>query len=158
MPVIWTAAWVLVAIFAVGVEPWDALMQALANGGVNDEGYSVLAFVAGYTLPLTAAIGGLTLAWLLGAAEAHNSASVLTVVGLVLWGAGFAAAELGLGLLPSAAFQPVSGPPWVALPVNALQAYFASYGFPLMICSLAIGVAGAMQIAHWLRSTRESFS
>jgi hypothetical protein len=114
-----------------------------------------MAFVAGYTLPLTAAIGGLTFAGLLGAAKGQDPRIVVGVAGAVLWAAGIAAAVLGLGLLPSTAFQPVSGPLWYWLPATAVQAYSASYGFPLMICSLVIGVATAMQIERWLHSPSE---
>jgi hypothetical protein len=147
---IWTAAWALLAVLLLGVEPWDALRGALASNGPTDEQKSVMAFVAGYTFPLTLAFFGLTLAWLLGAAKDADVWAVGISVAGALWAAGALAAYIGLGLLPSSHFTPVSGPAYIALPADALQAYYNSYGLPLMVCSLALGVAGAIQIERWI--------
>jgi hypothetical protein len=149
MAAVWGVVAFIVAVFGLGVQPWDALERALANHGPNEEEKTLIAFVAGYTLPLTGGVAVLTFAWLSGAARNVTPQTALVVGALTLIGAGLVAKELGLGLLPSTEFKPVNGPIYVALPGDVLQAYFNSYGFPLMICSVAIGAASAVQVERW---------
>jgi hypothetical protein len=149
---IWAFVWIVLAVALFGAEPWDAVRNALEASGPTDEQKSVMAFVAGYTFPLTLAFFGLTLAWLLGKArDAGPWAIGLTIFGALV-GSGALAAELGLGLLPSSEFKPVSGPAYIALPADALQAYANSYGLPLMVSALALGMAGAVQVERWMRT------
>jgi hypothetical protein len=155
MGVIWALASVIVLVFGLGADPWDAARDALKNQGASEDSKSVMAYVAGYTLPFTAAMTGLTLAWLLGAAKGKGPWAVGGVITLALWGSAVAAADLGLGLLPSSAFEPVNGPWFIAFPADAFRSYGASYGGPLMVCSLAISVAAAIQFERWTHKLSE---
>jgi hypothetical protein len=152
MTVVWSAVAFIVLVFGGFATPWDTLSELLQNRGPSEEQQSVMAFVAGYTLPLTVATLGLVYGGLAGWFEDVEPHVAAVIVGVVLIGAGLAAASLGLGLLPNYSLAQVSGPPYIAIPLFALQGYFNAYGWALMLCSLALGAASALQLHRWSRN------
>ena len=144
-----TVVWSIVTVVVVGLcgfaTPWDTIQTLLENGGPSDEQKDIVAFVAGYTLPLTAATFGLVYAALAGWFDEVEPPWHFVIVGGVLIGAGLLARELGLGLLPDYTGATFHGPPYVAIPLYAFEGYFNSYGWTLMVCSGSIGVGAALQ-------------
>ena len=128
----------------------DTIQTLLENGGPSDEQKDIIAFVAGYTLPLTAATFGLVFAALAGWFADVEPPWHFVIVGVVLIVAGLIARELGLGLLPDYRGATFHGPPYVAIPLYAFEGYFNSYGTTLMASSVAIGVGSALQARKWL--------
>lgn len=152
MKLVWIGVFVIVSLFGYGFTEWDAIEHLLRNKGVGDEGVGLIAFAAGYTLPLTVATGGLVFAYLHGAMSGWHPYLTGFVVVSVLFGAGLLAAELGLGLLPEFdAGLPGGGHPVMRLVMWAVKGYFNTYGSPLMVCSIAIGTAVALQLDVWVR-------
>jgi hypothetical protein len=152
MTVVWSIVAFVVLVVGGFATPWDTISSLLENGGPSDDQQSVLAFVAGYTFPLTIATGGLVYAALAGWFDEVEWPWHLVIGGGVLFAAGVAAQEFGLGLLPAYTLDVPGGPPYISLPLWVLQGYFNSYGGPLMICSAAIGAGAALQLRDWLNS------
>jgi hypothetical protein len=137
----------VVLIVGGGLTPWDTLAFLIEEGGVGDRGASVIAFVAGYTLPLTAGIGLIAFLILSNRWPVTGTPAHLLLVAAILGGAGLVASSLGLGLLPDfTASIPQTGA-WFMRPLGyVLNAYFNTYGWPLMICAAAIGIGAALHI------------
>jgi hypothetical protein len=149
---VWIATFVVVALFGAAMTPWDVLRDLLANQGVSDEGGQLMAFVAGYTLPLTVGFGVCALLYLRGAHESADWRTVAVVAAGILFLAGAGAAELGLGLLPvyDNGLPSAGGHPALRFVLWVLTGYFNSYGWPLMVCALALGCAAAAQVHVWI--------
>ncbi len=149
---VWMVVFLLVAIFGYGVTPWDAVRALLENQGISDEDAQLIAFVAGFTLPLTVGSGVCVYLFLQGTFRSWHPVGVGFAVAGILFGSGGVAAQLGLGLLPSYAnnLPDAGGHPVARLLGWVVQGYFNTYGWPLMVCSLAIGVACALQVHAWL--------
>jgi hypothetical protein len=150
---VWIGVFLIVAIFGVGVTPWEAIRSLLeSGGGVGEEQAGLIAFVGGYTAPLTVGTGVAALLWLRGAFKSWTGPWPIVGVAGILAAAGIGAAYLGLGLLP--VFDPglPPGPPWVSLPIWVFRGYFNSYGWTLMICAVAIGLALALHADAYYRS------
>jgi hypothetical protein len=109
--------------------------------------------VAGYTLPLTAGVALASVLFLRGAFATmeHPGMRLLWVAG-ILFAAGLMAAYFGLGLLPAYEYRLPSGPPYISIPLWVLQGYFNTYGWTLMICACAIGIAIALHVDAWYRT------
>jgi hypothetical protein len=148
MGVVWAAAFFVVAVVGGFLTPWAALAHLVENQGVGDEGGNLLVFVAGFTLPLAAGTAILTFAALRGAHRGAPAPGIAFVVAVVLAGTGFLSGELGLGLAPDLGTEPVGGGVYAPL-MWALSAYFSTYGWSLMICGIAVGVAAAVQAERW---------
>lgn len=143
---LWGGCFVVVAVLALGYTPWDAVTQVLANeGGVGDEQMQLLAFVAGYTLPLAAGACAATALYFLGAFEAIDPAWRLATVAAILAVAGWLSTALGLGLAPGV-LEPASGPPQVSIPMMVIRAYVSTYSWPLAWSALTIGFVGGLHI------------
>lgn len=153
MGIIWVTTFVVVGIGAGIFTSWQEIAAHLIqNQGVGDEGATLLGFVAGYTLPLT--MGFLILALLLlreTDLERHGWPALVLVPAAVPWLCGEAARALGLGLLPDYTYASSLELSWPFRPIAVvLSAYFNAYGFGLMLCALAIGVALAVQVERWV--------
>jgi hypothetical protein len=149
MGVVWAAAFFVVAVVGGMLTPWDALAYLVENQGVGDEGSSMLWFVAGFTLPLAAGTAILTFAALRGAHRGAPAPGIALVVAVVLAGTGWLSGQLGLGLAPDLGTEPVGGGVYAPL-AWALSAYFSTYGWSLMTCGIAVGIAGAIQAERWM--------
>lgn len=147
---IWAAVLFVVAVVNGLLTPWDAIKTIIQDQGVGDEGAGLIAFAAGYTLPLTAGTVLLTYLGLRGAHRERSGPTVLIFVGAVFLVAGLLSSTLGLGLAPDLSIRPRSAPPYVSLPLWALEAYFNRYGWPLMITGLVIGGAFGLQLYRWI--------
>ena len=55
MTLVWSGVVFVVFVFGGLATPWDVISELIANRGPSEAQASVVAFVAGYTLPLTAA-------------------------------------------------------------------------------------------------------
>lgn len=146
---VWAATFAVVAVLGGFATPWETLQVLLKNRGAGEEGASLLAFVAGYTLPLTAGFGVLAFGILIGAYRGASPPAIGFTIGGVLFVAGLVSGYLGLGLLPDYTDVRPSGPPYAAVPLMVLTAYLNSYGWSLMLCALAIGTAAAFQAERW---------
>ncbi len=150
-----TIVWSIVAfvVFVIGglATPWDTIRTLLENAGPSEEQQSVLAFVAGYTFPLTLATAGLVYAAIAGWFDEVEWPWHLVIGGVVLFVDGIGAQEFGLGRLPEYTTQVPGGPPYISLPLWVLQGYFNSYGAALMVSSAAIGTGSALQLREWLK-------
>ena len=62
MTLVWSGVVFVVFVFGGLATPWQVIGELLASGGPSEEQQSVLAFVAGYMLPLTAVTFGLAYA------------------------------------------------------------------------------------------------
>jgi hypothetical protein len=139
---IWSVACFVTLVGVVGLTPWDALLELLADKGVSDDNAALMAFVAGYTFPLVLGAGICTYLVLRGH---HNGQAPQS---LALWGAGImigaalVSGWLGLGQIPNfMATHMISAPPYVALPVWVVQVYLNEYGIGLALAGAAIGAA-----------------
>lgn len=151
MTIVWSIVAFVVVVIGGFATPWDTIATLLENAGPSDEQQTILAFVAGYTLPLTIATGGLVYAALEGWFDDVVWPWHLVIGGGVLFVAGIAAQVFGLGALPQYAHDFPGGPPYVSLPLWVVQGYFNSYGGALMISSVAIGTGSALQLRDWLK-------
>lgn len=151
---VWGGVLAIVLLFGAGLTEWEVLRRLLDSGGtVDEEGASLIAFIAGYTLPLTAGAAFAALLFLRGAfASMEHPAGPLLIIAGILFCAGLLAAYFGLGLLPEYEYKLPSGPPYVSIPLWVLQGYFNTYGWTLMICAFAIGIAIALHIDAWYRA------
>jgi hypothetical protein len=152
MKYIWSVVFFIVAVFGFGITEWDAIGQLIESKGVGDEQVNLLAFVAGYALPLTAGVAVIMLLALRGAFNGASANAMVLSAGVILWLSGLAASYLGLGLLPNYDLaQAGSGPLPGRLLVWSLTAYFNTYGWPLVISAIAIGCGVGMHIEAYLR-------
>ena len=118
----------VVAILCGILTPWD-VFYLVENQGVGDEGSSILAFVAGYTLPLTFGTGVIAFLFLRGAYRGHGAMPMVVTAAVILAGSGWLAQTLGLGLLPDYTSATGAGSgPWRLL-TFVLEAYLNSYGW-----------------------------
>jgi hypothetical protein len=156
MGLIWGIVFFIVVVFAGFGTPWEAIEHLLVNGGVGDEGANLLAFVAGFTLPLTLGFGVITFLVVTGAHRAYDWPWQLVGAAAILWLAGEASRLFGLGLLPDyTGWNRISGPPFLRPLAVVILAYFNTYGWALMISAVAIGAGGALQIERWLHSAMQ---
>ena len=151
LTVVWGVTFCAGAVLGGFMTPWEALSSVLENEGAGDDGVTLIAFVAGYTLPLTAGFAVIFFIMLRNSFEELMSGGFAVLCGVILWVAGALAGVLGLGLLPD--YRGVEiGFDLRFLVVRVLEAYFNSYGFALMLCSLVIAGASALQVDRWLVS------
>lgn len=143
---IWITAFSLVALILGIFEPLSTL-EAVLERELGVEQVQLLAYVAGFTLPLTAGITIIGYALISGYEKTLNWSPVnkFGAALLVLFIAGLFSHLLGLGLPPSYP-APRGGPWYFMLAYVVLMGYFSTYGIQLMLCSLAIGLALAIQI------------
>lgn len=147
MIIVWPVAGLLTYL-AVGIDPVDAIGRLAEARGVPEELEYVMWYVAGYTLPLTAATFGLVLAGLLGKHRGHDTPTVLGTVGATVLAAGVVSSYLGLGLPPDLETRGSGPGPWYLL-TWAFNAYVSVYGLPLLLASIALGTAAALQVERW---------
>jgi hypothetical protein len=134
------------------------LLYLLENQGVGDEGSSILAFIAGYTLPLTCGTAVIAFLFLRGFYRGHGPMPVVATVAVILASSGWLAQALGLGLLPDYSGVTGAGPgPWRLLTL-VLEAYLNSYGWALAISATAIGFASGMHVERWVANSAPSES
>ena len=150
---IWAITFFIVVVFGGILTPWEAIEHLISNQGLGEEGTNLLAFVAGYTLPLTAGFGVIAFLVVTGIRKKVNIGIQIVGAAVILWLAGEAARSLGLGLLPDyTGWVRISGYPYLRPLLIVLNAYFTTYGWALMICAFAIGCAIAFQVERWLHS------
>jgi hypothetical protein len=151
MGAVWGGAFAVVVLLCGIFTPWDTLLYLLENQGVGDEGASVLAFVAGYTFPLTFGSAVITFLFLRGFFRGGGPVAVALTTAVVLAGSGWLAQALGLGLLPD-----YTGATWGAgyglwgLLSLVLEAYLNSYGWALALSAMVIGFACGMHVERWV--------
>ncbi len=153
---VWFAVFVIVAIFGFGYTPWETIQHALENQGSGDEGNTMIAFVAGYTLPLTLGFSILAFIALVQEESGTNLPGPVwfVIAGFILAFCGLLAQVFGLGLIPDYESRDlyIAGPIYTKLLTFVLGAYFNTYGFGLMLCAFAIGCAAAMHVYKFLDS------
>jgi hypothetical protein len=156
MGLIWGIVFFIVVVCAGFGTPWEAIEHLLVNEGVGEEGAHLLAFVAGFTLPLTLGSGIIIFLVVTGAHRAYDRSWQLAGAAAVLWLAGEASRLFGLGLLPDyTGWDRISGPPLLRPLAVVIMAYFSTYGWALMISAVAIGAGCALQIERWLYSAQQ---
>ncbi len=150
---IWAITFFIVVVFGGILTPWEAIEHLIVNQGASEEGANLLAFVAGYTLPLTAGFSIIAFLVLTGIHKQFHYGVQLVGAAVILWLAGEAARSFGLGLLPDyTGWVRISGNPYLRPLLIVLNAYFITYGWALMVCALATGCAIAFQVERWLHS------
>lgn len=143
---VWMGVFAVVALFAGGMTKWEVIAHLVDNQGVGEEGAGMLAFLAGYTLPFFLATTVVALVYL---REGEVSLWVVIVVFIV---AGHVASLLGLGLLAEYDYTPPDVPiPGVSILLRILGGYLDTYGWPLMVSSLAVGIGAALHIDAAIR-------
>jgi hypothetical protein len=145
--------WIIVAAIVMlcrEITPWDIIIGLIENQGVGEDEASLVAFVALYTLPLTAGFFLIAFLVLTGKHSQFHWTTQLAGAAGILALTGFLARSLGLGLIPIYKSLDFGGHPVFVLPAYVLTAYLNSYGIPLMICALAIGSAAALQVERYL--------
>jgi hypothetical protein len=148
---IWIVVSVIVLLF-VGITPWDIIISLIENQGIGENEKSVVGFVAGYTLPLTA--GFFLIAFLVLTGKHRQFQLPVQLLGAagILALTGFLAHVFGLGLPPDYKLTDfVGGYFFIVIPVFVLKAYLNSYGIFLMICALVIGAAAALHVERYLQ-------
>src|SRR5688572_14932485 len=95
---IWVVIFGVVAVSVLGLTEWDVLERLLENRGLGAEEASMLGFVGGYTLPLTAGVAVSLYLYLTGAIRHWDVKAQLATPFVVLFVAGLASAYMGLGL------------------------------------------------------------
>jgi len=151
--VIWIAVLSIVVLFGGLMTPWDLIKQLIADGGIGESGVQILAFIAGYTLPLTVGFAVVLFLYLTGLNRGHHIFTQILAVAVILLVAGFFSKALGVGLSPDYLANKTVNTPWwpVTLLLFVLSAYVNSYGIPLMISALAIGGGVALNIERMLK-------
>lgn len=153
----WVAVFFVIAVCNGLLTPWDSIRYLLEHKGLGDDGNSLIAFVAGYTLPLSVGFGVIVFLKLTGAESGISFPSQLFAAAVILYIAGEVARSLGLGLLPNYGVRPSVSVPGYARPLLiVLEAYFNTYGWPLMFSALAIGSASGIQVERWLHASNSS--
>jgi hypothetical protein len=147
----WTVAFVVTAVGAFGLTPWDAIDQLIAEQGIGDTQAQMLGFVGGYTLPATVATALLVWCGLNRHLDSMSGPPLFILVGTVYLGSAALSASWGLFTLPGVEDQIryEGGPPYVALPLLALRVYLNAYGVGLTASAIAIGSAAAVQVCAW---------
>ena len=149
---VWMVVFFIVAVVGLGATKWETIELLLDNQGVGEQGASILAFVAGYTLPLTAGAAIIVFLALRGVFERMHPFAGCVLAGFVLVVAGEVAKALGLGLLPEySATSTVGGPGQVRFLAWALGGYLNTYGWPLAVSALAIGTGAALHVDTFIR-------
>lgn len=146
---IWGITFFIVTGILGILDPIQAIKYLMENQGLGEEGASVIAFVVGYTFPLTVGFSVIIYSVLTGSHYRYDTRQQILIAAVILWVAGFLAQSFSFGLSPVYGWFP-SGPLWIALPVYVLVGYFTSYGFVLMVCALVLGGALAIQVDRWL--------
>jgi hypothetical protein len=148
---IWIGTFLVVVFILRVLDPVQAVEFLLMNQGIGDAGARAIAFVAGFTLPLSVGFFVIWFIVLRGLHRGHSGITQAIGAAAILFVSGLFAKELGLGLLPVYPGRVVSGPPWITIPLYVLTGYLTSYGIELFICALAIGAAAALQVERWLK-------
>lgn len=143
---LWAVVFFIVVIFGWGFTPWAAIKHLIVNMGTGDGGGELLAFTAGYTLPLTAGFGLISFLLLTDRHKQYSTPAQLVGGAAILLVAGLVSHVLGLGLPPDFAGweEWMRYPLYISLPLVALSAYLKSYAIGLMISALAIGFGAAI--------------
>jgi hypothetical protein len=139
------SAFFIVAVFGIGIKPWDAVLNLLSNQGVGEEEFNVLAYLFGYTLPLSVGFGIIAYLILTGKHRGHEWYNQLGVALAILWVCGSVSKLLGLGLSPKfSILNAYQGAPLLFLLTLVVNGYVHTYGWPLVICALALGIGAAI--------------
>lgn len=133
-------------MFACPPNPYSRLLEN--NLGIGEAGQEAIAYVAGFTLPLTIGITIIMFSILKGWHRRYELEKQIMIATVILVACGFASWIFHLGLPPLYG-QYISGPPRISIPLYVISAYLNSYGIELMICSLAIGTGVALQLERW---------
>jgi hypothetical protein len=145
--------WIIVSVIvmlSIGFTPWDVIINLIKNQGVGGDEASLVAFVAGYTFPLTSGFFVIVFLVLTGKYRQFSTPAQLVGAAGILALTGFFAHAFGLGLSPIYKPLDFGGPLYFVIPRYVLTAYLNSYGIALMICALAIGSAAALQVERYL--------
>jgi hypothetical protein len=137
---IWAVVGVVVVIVNRIQTPKDAFINMFLGGGNED----VVWFVAGFTLPLTAATAVITLLFMWEKFRSLHPYIMAGIAAVILVLASGLSYNLGLGLPPAVVGPTYSGPYGPLLTIMAR--YFLAYGWALSLSSVLIGIAIAFQI------------
>jgi len=151
---IWTAALVIVLVVLRVFDPLEALVYAIENEGMGEEGASVLGMVAGFTFPMTLGLSVIMFAFISGKGIPERPEAQLVAAAGVLFVSGLIGSALSWGLPPSYGHA-ISAPFWIAFPVLVATAYLTSYGLTLSICAFVVGTAIALQFERLLYTISE---
>jgi hypothetical protein len=143
--------WIYISVFIIimlvlGIfNPVQTIEFLFENKGVGDAGAQAIAFIAGFTLPLTAGLTTIMLFVITGASSRYSFPTQLFGVSVILFISGFLGILFNLGLPPIYGQFP-GGHPLFAFFIYVLAGYATSYGIELSICSLAISTAFAIHL------------
>jgi len=134
----WMFTSVIVLVFGRGLTPWEAIGRLVEDQGVGSETAATIGFVAGYTIPMT--VGFIAIFYFLLKVD-MNDADLKQVTGVcvgIMIATAVASHLLGLGQILDLSTYYSGVHPALGVPAWVFASYFNVYGFPLMICSLAI--------------------
>ena len=127
------------------MKPWDAVISLLANQGLGEEEYNLLARMFGYTLPLAFGFFIVAYVFLSGKHKGFSWDKQLLAVALILWICGVLSKILGLGLSPTFSLgRAYQGQFLLWFSSMVLNGYVHTDGWPLVICALALGIGLAV--------------
>ncbi|GAB3257168.1 hypothetical protein GCM10027456_34920 [Kineosporia babensis] len=152
---VWLGVFILVAVLGGALTRWDTLRHLALEQETGPGGREIIVSVAAYTLPLT--VGFALVAFIAFTLKLSQLITPIFIgfTALVLWLTGLLARTLGVGLLPDyAEFEFTYDPRDLTGAVFA--AYLNSYSYPLVLCALLIGTAGALQIWKWILPAPDS--
>lgn len=148
MNLVWILAAFVTLVFGYWLTPWDAIIQLGQGAGVSAEVQTLMWTAAFYAFPAVAA----TFASFFIIKKWTGSEINLALALALVFGVAAALSNVfALGLpVELTQKQPLSGPPYVALPIWVITAYINSWGYGLFITALGLGTATAMQVDNWL--------
>jgi hypothetical protein len=135
----------IVAVFGLGMKPWEAALNLLSNQGVGEGEFNLLVYLFGYTLPLAVGFGIIAYLFLIGSHRGHEWYNQLGVALVILWVCGMASKLIGLGLAPNFSIaNAYKGHILLFLFSLVANGYIHTYGWPLVICAIALGISVAI--------------
>jgi len=147
---VWIVAVVLSLVVVRLADPVQALKEVIANQGLTGPQVDGGAFIAGYTLPFTAATTVVVFGMMAGWFSSVDSVKRPAVIAGIYLIAGYLSGYFGLGLAPTGAYTRVSAPLLIALPVNVFLSYLTAYGAPLIIAGSALGFAAGLWLDRFV--------
>jgi hypothetical protein len=153
---IWIAALVVVVLVLKILDPLGTIAYLIENGGIGQEGKELLWVVGIFTFPLTVSISLITFLMLMGVHRQYDTPYLLVGTAAILFVSGVISRASGIGISPSYEGRPLSGYWWISIPLYVITGYIASYGLPLTICALVIGIAIGFQVERVLHDLSQA--
>ena len=151
--VLWGSTFLGIALVVFGLDPLETMKGLLADQGIGVDEAQLMGFVAGLTLPLTVAAGIIAFMVLVTNLNMIDSKKFVIVTTGVLYVTSFIADDSKLGL-PLRGGRTVNAGFLTPL-LSLLSMYLSSYGLPLMLASVTLGIVSAIQVERLVHSMHD---